>query len=135
MQGCRSFPLPSMRTVRVASDLEGLVALFLTDRVTGEMSLVELDGAISHGPATELRTYKSLMDEGYLRIENRTRKIEVLGVSAAGDVSGKICRQPVIAEDMGCIAALDAGKFLNLDIHSRHVKVHCSQLDHFICNN
>jgi thioredoxin reductase (NADPH) len=96
-------------------DPEGLVALSLKDTVTGELSSLSVDGAfvaIGHKPATELFVGKLPMDDGYLLVEKGTSRTEIEGVFAAGDVSDKIYRQAVTAAGMGCMAALDAEKFL-----------------------
>jgi thioredoxin reductase (NADPH) len=96
-------------------DPEGLVALSLKDTKTGEMSELAVDGAfvaIGHSPATELFVGKLPMDEGYLLVEKGSSRTMVPGVFAAGDVSDKIYRQAVTAAGMGCMAALDAEKFL-----------------------
>jgi thioredoxin reductase (NADPH) len=96
-------------------DPEGLVALSLKDRVTGEISSLSVDGAfvaIGHSPATELFVGKLPMDEGYLLVEKGSSRTAIPGVFAAGDVSDKIYRQAVTAAGMGCMAALDAEKFL-----------------------
>jgi thioredoxin reductase (NADPH) len=94
---------------------EGLVGLSLKDTVTGEMSSLAVDGAfvaIGHSPATELFAGKLPMDEGYLLVEKGTSRTAIAGVFAAGDVTDKIYRQAVTAAGMGCMAALDAEKFL-----------------------
>ncbi len=96
-------------------DPEGLVAVSLKDTVSGEMSELAVDGAfvaIGHSPATELFTGKLPMDEGYLLVEKGTSRTLIPGVFAAGDVTDKIYRQAVTAAGMGCMAALDAEKFL-----------------------
>jgi thioredoxin reductase (NADPH) len=104
-------------------DPEGLVALSLKDTVTGEMSRLDVDGAfvaIGHKPATELFVGKLAMDDGYLLVEKGTSKTEIAGVFAAGDVTDKIYRQAVTAAGMGCMAALDAEKFLaHADFHAK----------------
>ncbi len=94
---------------------EGLVALALKDTVTGEASTLDVDGAfvaIGHSPATALFADKLPMDDGYLLVEKGTSRTQVPGVFAAGDVTDKIYRQAVTAAGMGCMAALDAEKFL-----------------------
>jgi thioredoxin reductase (NADPH) len=99
-------------------DPEGLVALSLKDTVTGEVLRLDVDGAfvaIGHSPATELFVGKLPMDEGYLLVEKGTSKTEIPGVFAAGDVSDRVYRQAVTAAGMGCMAALDAEKFLGME--------------------
>jgi thioredoxin reductase (NADPH) len=96
-------------------DPEGLIGLDLKDTLTGEVSRLDVDGAfvaIGHSPATELFVGKLPMDEGYLLVEKGSSKTNIPGVFAAGDVTDKIYRQAVTAAGMGCMAALDAEKFL-----------------------
>lgn len=94
----------------------GLVGVDLIDTVTGEASHIATDGAfvaIGHKPSTELFHGKLAMDsEGYLIVEPGTPKTAIPGVFAAGDVADKIYRQAVTAAGLGCMAALDAERFL-----------------------
>ena len=88
----------------------------LKDTITGEISTVKADGAfvaIGHAPATELFKGKLAMDEaGYLDVEPGTPKTAIPGVFAAGDVTDHVYRQAVTAAGMGCMAALDAERYL-----------------------
>lgn len=90
--------------------------LVLKDTQTGEESTLEVDGAfvaIGHAPATELFKGKLPMDDGgYLLVEPGTPKTEIPGVFACGDVMDHIYRQAVTAAGTGCMAALDAERFL-----------------------
>jgi thioredoxin reductase (NADPH) len=90
--------------------------LVLEDTQTGETSTLEVDGAfvaIGHAPATELFKGKLAMDEaGYLDVEPGTPKTAIPGVFAAGDVTDHVYRQAVTAAGMGCMAALDAERYL-----------------------
>lgn len=93
----------------------GLVGVDLIDTVTGEKSHVATDGAfvaIGHHPSTELFKDRLLLDEGYVVVEKGTSKTGIPGVFAAGDVTDKVYRQAITAAGMGCMAALDAEKFL-----------------------
>ena len=94
----------------------GLVGLELADTVTGEESRLDVDGgfvAIGHSPATGLfRGHLDLDADGYIAVETGTTKTNVPGVFACGDVSDKIYRQAVTAAGTGCMAALDAERFL-----------------------
>jgi thioredoxin reductase (NADPH) len=94
----------------------GLVALDLEDTQTGEASRLEVDGgfvAIGHHPATELfRGHLALDDDGYMVVEPGTAKTSLPGVFACGDVADKVYRQAITAAGTGCMAALDAERFL-----------------------
>jgi thioredoxin reductase (NADPH) len=95
---------------------EGLVAIELRDTRTGELSSLDVEGgfvAIGHSPATELFKGKLALDkDGYLEVETGSTRTNVPGVFACGDVMDKIYRQAVTAAGTGCMAALDAEKFL-----------------------
>ncbi|MEA3043835.1 MAG: thioredoxin reductase [Sphingomonadales bacterium] len=95
---------------------EGLVAVELRDTQTGALERLDTEGAfvaIGHSPATELfRGHLDLDPDGYIRVENGTTRTSVPGVFACGDVMDKIYRQAVTAAGTGCMAALDAEKFL-----------------------
>ncbi|MDB5738006.1 MAG: trxB, partial [Sphingomonas bacterium] len=94
----------------------GLVALDLKDTVTGETSRLDVDGgfvAIGHHPATELFAgHLDLDDDHYIRVTPGTTNTSVPGVFACGDVMDKIYRQAITAAGTGCMAALDAERFL-----------------------
>jgi thioredoxin reductase (NADPH) len=94
----------------------GLTGLALVDTVTGERSTFATDGAfvaIGHSPATDLFRGALPTDEaGYLQVEPGTARTSIPGVFACGDVMDPVYRQAVTAAATGCMAALDAERFL-----------------------
>ena len=95
---------------------EALVGLDVRNVKTGSITRIDVDGAfvaIGHKPATELFAGKLKLDsDGYIEVESGTTRTTVPGVFACGDVMDKIYRQAVTAAGTGCMAALDAEKFL-----------------------
>ena len=84
---------------------------------TKKIKTIDLDGvfiAIGHDPATNIFKNKINLDsEGYVLTKSGTTKTNIPGVFAAGDVTDKIYRQAVTAAGMGCMAALDAEKYIS----------------------
>jgi thioredoxin reductase (NADPH) len=83
---------------------------------TGEVKDLPIDGvfvAIGHAPAVELFEGKlKQKPNGYLWTEPNSTRTDVPGVFAAGDVADDIYRQAVTAAGLGCMAALEAEKYL-----------------------
>jgi thioredoxin reductase (NADPH) len=91
---------------------------------TGETQDVAVDGifiAIGHSPATELFTGQLPFKQGgYLVTEPRSTQTAIPGVYAAGDVTDDVYRQAVTAAGMGCMAALEAERWLHTQTETRH---------------
>jgi len=99
-----------------AEDPLGVTGAVLRNTKTGDTETLPVDGvfvAIGHTPNTEL--FKGTLDmdgEGYLLTKPDSTQTNIAGVYAAGDVQDKIYRQAVTAAGTGCMAALEAEKFL-----------------------
>ena len=114
---------PAQRVARGAADLwwpagqpAGVSGLRLRDVASGEESQLDVDGvfvAIGHTPNTAIfRGQVQLDDDGYVMTAPGTTRTSVAGVFAAGDVQDKVWRQAVTAAGTGCMAALEAEKWL-----------------------
>lgn len=88
----------------------------LKNSKTGDISEIEVDGifiAIGHKPNTDMfKDEIKLDDEGYIITKDGFTNTSVEGIFAAGDVQDKIFRQAVTAAGTGCMAALQAAKYL-----------------------
>lgn len=119
----RAFKHPKIRFIwnSVVEDIldpaQGRVtAVRLRHVVTGEVTEHPVDGlfiAIGHEPNTALfRGQLELLPNGYIRVEAGTTRTSVPGVFAAGDVQDFTYRQAVTAAATGCMAALEAERYL-----------------------
>ena len=104
----------------VVGDQQGVTGAVLSSVNGGASRELALDGifiAIGHVPNTGVFEGQLAMNEGYIRIESGTEgnatATSVPGVFAAGDVADHVYRQAVTSAGFGCMAALDAEKYLD----------------------
>ncbi len=104
------------RVKEILGDEMGVNSLLLENVLSKETLSVSLNGlfvAIGHDPATSIFKGKIELDEqDYIKVDKGTTRTSVPGIFAAGDCVDKIYRQAVTAAGMGCMAALDAEKWL-----------------------
>ena len=94
--------------------LEKIVLKSTTDNSESELKVSGAFIAIGHNPSTSLFLNKLKMDkENYIITKPDSTTTSIPGIFAAGDVRDKIYRQAVTAAGMGCMAALEAEKFLS----------------------
>lgn len=94
-------------------NVEGVKVL---NNKTNEESVIDCTGffvAIGHKPNTDIfKDWLDMDETGYLKVQSGTSKTKIPGVFAAGDAADKIYRQAVTAAGTGCMAALDAERYL-----------------------
>ncbi|MXP89697.1 thioredoxin-disulfide reductase [Pseudomonas aeruginosa] len=104
----------------VLGDASGVTGVRLKSTIDGSTSELSLAGvfiAIAHKPNTDLFQGQLEMRDGYLRIhggsEGNATQTSIEGVFAAGDVADHVYRQAITSAGAGCMAALDAEKYLD----------------------
>lgn len=117
----RALNNPKITFMRNTEAEEALGDKFLTgisiiNNKTGEKSLIECAGlfyAIGHQPNTSFLNGQLELDEaGYIKTKPGTAQTSIAGVFAAGDVQDKKYRQAITSAGSGCMAALEAEKYL-----------------------
>jgi thioredoxin reductase (NADPH) len=122
-------PNVAVRWTSVVDDIlgdeepRGVNRVRLKDVATGVFEELPTDGvfvAIGHAPATELvRGQVELKPNGYVKTAPGSTATSVEGVFAAGDVADDVFRQAVTAAGMGCMAALEADRWLAAEAPAR----------------
>ncbi len=104
----------------VLGDATGVTGVRLKDTLNGEEKQLDLAGvfiAIGHKPNTDLFTGQLEMRDGYLTVrggsEGNATLTTIDGVFAAGDVADHVYRQAITSAGAGCMAALDAEKYID----------------------
>jgi thioredoxin reductase (NADPH) len=104
----------------VLGDASGVTGIRVKSTETGETQELDAQGvfiAIGHKPNTELFNGQLDMENGYLKIHSGTSgnatQTNIEGVFAAGDVCDHIYRQAITSAGFGCMAALDAERYLD----------------------
>jgi len=105
------------------TDPMGVTGVRLKNVTTGVTQTLDADGvfvAIGHAPASQLFQGQLETDaSGYLKVKAGTASTAIEGVYAAGDVTDDVYRQAVTAAGMGCMAALEAVRFLAEEDHRK----------------
>lgn len=102
--------------IEVLGDEKSMNAVMLKDTVTGQTTKKDLQGlflAIGHKPNTDLfKGVLNLDESGYIKTKPGSTYTNVEGVFAAGDVQDHVYRQAITAAGTGCMAAIDAERWL-----------------------
>ncbi|MGB0368378.1 MAG: thioredoxin-disulfide reductase [Flavobacteriales bacterium] len=102
-------------TVEILGE-KGVEGAKVINNVTKEESVVPCTGffvAIGHKPNTDIfKDWLDMDETGYLKVTPGTSKTKIPGVFASGDAADKVYRQAVTAAGTGCMAALDAERYL-----------------------
>lgn len=101
-------------------DKKGVTGMRIKNLVTGDTKTIDLQGifiAIGHSPNTKIFEGQLSMKDGYILInsglQGKATATSIPGVFAAGDVCDSVYRQAVTSAGFGCMAALDAEKYLD----------------------
>ena len=95
---------------------KGLESIVVKDTITNEQKQINCDGlflGIGHKPNSDIFVDKLKLDpSGYILTQNNSTQTSIPGVFAAGDIMDPVYRQAITAAGSGCMAALDAEKYI-----------------------
>jgi thioredoxin reductase (NADPH) len=107
-------------TEEIVGNQTGVTGIRIQNKLTQESKVIEVTGvfiAIGHTPNTQIFQDQLTMENGYIKVrdgsEGNATATNIPGVFAAGDVTDQIYRQAVTSAGSGCMAALDADKYLD----------------------
>jgi thioredoxin reductase (NADPH) len=122
-------------TDEILGDASGVTGIRIKNTITGEETVLPTDGvfiAIGHKPNTSIFTGQLEMQNGYIKVisgtEGNATATSVHGVFAAGDVADHVYRQAITSAGSGCMAALDADKYLEGMNSDNDMNVHKTQV-------
>jgi thioredoxin reductase (NADPH) len=103
----------------IVGDSTGVTGIHVKNTLTGKSKLIAVDGvfiAIGHKPNTDIFAGQLEMENGYIKtqsgLKGNATAASIPGIFAAGDVADPVYRQAVTSAGSGCMAALDADKYL-----------------------
>lgn len=109
-------------TKEIMGDGKNVTGVMVSNNQTGEEKIIDVTGffvAIGHNPNTEVfKSWLDMDETGYLITRHDSSKTNIEGVFACGDAQDKLWRQAVTAAGTGCMAALEAERYLSAKEHS-----------------